>query len=186
MICLLSAARNDRFDFYQSPVATANRQVRQGRKKIDNGHSHHEVAKSTKLRDSKVSISDSFVSFVRFVEIAAGVKMRLPRPSPPNVLIGGPVRISPGFPPKDGCAEGRIRPKPCGESVQSLVADPLKACGNDGLVGELGVEGHTPFSFSVGERKIMNHFVVKSYCLSIQQPKIVAPKHFPARENFQP
>jgi hypothetical protein len=60
--------------------------------------------------------------------------MRLPRPSPPNVLIGGPVRIPPGF--------------------------PLEACGNDGLVGELLVEGHTPFSFSVGERKIMNHFVV--------------------------
>jgi hypothetical protein len=34
------------------------------------------------------------------------------RPSPPNILIGGPVRIPPGF--------------------------PLKACGNDGLVGELG------------------------------------------------
>src|SRR6266511_2463798 len=48
--------------------------------------------------------------------------------SPPNVFIGGPVRVSPGF--------------------------PLKACGNDGLIGELGVEGHTPFSFSVGEHKL--------------------------------
>jgi hypothetical protein len=36
----------------------------------------------------------------------------------------------------------------------------------------------------MGERKIMNHFVVKSYCLSIQQPKIVAPKNFTARETF--
>jgi hypothetical protein len=42
MICLLSAARTGRFDFYQSPDPTANRRVRQGRKKIENGHSHHE------------------------------------------------------------------------------------------------------------------------------------------------
>jgi hypothetical protein len=55
--------------------------------------------------------------------------MRLPTPSPPNVLIGGPVRISPGF--------------------------PLKACGNDELVGELVLERHTPFSLSVGERRLM-------------------------------
>src|SRR6266540_1255875 len=34
--------------------------------------------------------------------------------SPPNVFIGGPVPGFPGFPPKDG-------------SVQSLVADPIKA-----------------------------------------------------------
>ena len=34
--------------------------------------------------------------------------------------IGGQVRVSLGFPPKDG-------------SVRSPVADPLKACGNDGL-----------------------------------------------------
>jgi hypothetical protein len=40
--------------------------------------------------------------------------------------VGGPVRNSPGFPPKDG-------------SIRSPVADPLKACGNDGLwqCGEL-------------------------------------------------
>jgi hypothetical protein len=37
--------------------------------------------------------------------------------SPPNVLIGGPVRIPPGF--------------------------PLKACGNDGLVGEFGLGSKT-------------------------------------------
>jgi hypothetical protein len=66
-------------------------------------------------------------------------EMRFPRPSPPNVLIGGP--IPPGF--------------------------PLKACGNDRLVGELGLKAHTPFSFSVGERKLMNHFVVTSVCFSV-------------------
>jgi hypothetical protein len=84
---------------------------------------------------SLVTNIEPFVTFVfSFENCGWGEEMRLPRPSPPNVLIGGPVRISPGF--------------------------PLKACGNDGLVGELGVEGHTPFSSSVGERKIMNHFVV--------------------------
>jgi hypothetical protein len=35
--------------------------------------------------------------------------------------VRGPVSVSPGFPPKDG-------------SVQSLVADPLKARGNDGIL----------------------------------------------------
>jgi hypothetical protein len=34
--------------------------------------------------------------------------------------VVGPVPDSPGFPPKDG-------------SVRSHVADPFKACGNDGL-----------------------------------------------------
>jgi hypothetical protein len=49
------------------------------------------------------------------------IAMRIhPKASPPNVLIGGPVPVSPGFPPKDG-------------SVQSLVADPIEAFGNDGL-----------------------------------------------------
>ena len=43
---------------------------------------------------------------------------RLPRPSPPNVLIGGPVPVS-GF--------------------------LVKAWGNDGLVGELGVEEQLHF-----------------------------------------
>ncbi len=43
-----------------------------------------------------------------------------PKASPPNVLIGGPVPVSPGFPPKDG-------------SVRSHVADPIEALGNDGL-----------------------------------------------------
>jgi hypothetical protein len=47
--------------------------------------------------------------------------------------VGGRVPVSLGFPPKDGCAEGRIRPKPCGETVQSFVADPIEAFGNDGL-----------------------------------------------------
>src|SRR5918996_4004734 len=69
--------------------------------------------------------------------------------SPPNVFIGGPVPNPPGFPPKDGCAEGRIRPKPCGESVQSFVADPLKACRNDGLVGELRLGSKTCSIFIV-------------------------------------
>jgi hypothetical protein len=77
-----------------------------------------------------------------------GKEMRLLNRHPRMFLIGGPVRIPPGFPPKDGY-------------VQSLVADPLKACGNDGLVGELGLGSKTaPFSFSVGERKIMNHSAV--------------------------
>jgi hypothetical protein len=58
--------------------------------------------------------------------------------------------------------------------VVSPVELPLKACGNDGLVGELGVEGHTPFSFSVGERKLMNHFVVRlefSSATSLRKPR---------------
>jgi hypothetical protein len=38
----------------------------------------------------------------------------------PVEWVGGPVPVSPGFPPKDG-------------SVRSPVADPLKACGNDEL-----------------------------------------------------
>ena len=63
--------------------------------------------------------------------------MRLPKPSPPNVLIGGPVRIPPGF--------------------------PLKACGNDGLVGELEVEGYTSFLIPWGERKLMTD-VVREHC----------------------
>src|SRR5438094_9899582 len=64
--------------------------------------------------------------------------MATPNTSPQNVLIGGPVP-APGF--------------------------PLKACGNDGIRGKNcnGGEANTsPFSFSVGERKIMNHFVLTS------------------------
>ena len=53
---------------------------------------------------------------------SCGISIRpqriFPNFSPPNVFIGGPIRNSPGFLPKDG-------------SVQSHVADPLKACGND-------------------------------------------------------
>ena len=62
--------------------------------------------------------------------------MRLPKASPPNVLIGGPVPISPGFPPK--------------------------ACGNDGRLKTAAWEWRDIrlFSSSVGERKIMTHFVV--------------------------
>ena len=52
------------------------------------------------------------------------------RVTPRSVLIGGAVRIPPGF--------------------------PLKACGNDGVVGELGVEGYAPFAFSVSKRKILS------------------------------
>ena len=37
-----------------------------------------------------------------------------------RMFLLGASRISPGFPPKDG-------------SVQSLVADPIEAFGNDGL-----------------------------------------------------
>src|SRR6266511_5017440 len=81
--------------------------------------------KSTKFRIDSQILPDLRALLRKF---GWGQGMRLPRPSPPNVLIGGPVRIPPGF--------------------------PLKACGNDGLIGELGVEGHTPFSFSVGEHKL--------------------------------
>src|SRR6266542_4033309 len=91
------------------------------------------LPKSTKFRIDSQILPDLRALLRKF---GWGQEMRLPRPSPPNVLIGGPVRIPPGF--------------------------PLKACGNDGLIGELGVEGHTPFSFSVGEHKLMNHFVVKT------------------------
>jgi hypothetical protein len=79
---------------------------------------YHVTTKCTKdTKDSEIDIFEflNFVLFVTFFENCGwGEEMRLPRPSPPNVLIGGPVRISPGF--------------------------PLKACGNDGLVEELGVE----------------------------------------------
>ena len=39
------------------------------------------------------------------------IRLRVPNASPPNVLIGGPVPVSPGF--------------------------PLKACGNDGTLRTL-------------------------------------------------
>jgi hypothetical protein len=42
MICLLSAARNDRFDSYQSPVATANPSRGKAITKICNRRLHHE------------------------------------------------------------------------------------------------------------------------------------------------
>jgi hypothetical protein len=64
-----------------------------------------------------------------------GSREATPKTVTPERFNRGAVRIPPGF--------------------------PLKTCGNDGLVGELGVEGHTPFSFFVGERKLMNHFVVR-------------------------
>jgi hypothetical protein len=96
---------------------------------------HHEEHEAHEGSETDIFEFLNFVLFATFVENCGyGQEMRLPRESPPNVLIGGPVRIPPGF--------------------------PLKACGNDGLVGELGVEGYAPFAFSMGERKIMNHFVV--------------------------
>jgi hypothetical protein len=96
-----------------------------------------------------------FVDLVfSFENCGWGQEMRLPRPSPPNVLIGGP----PGF--------------------------PLKACGNDGLVGELGVEGYTPFSFSVGERKLMNHFVVISGTVRKRWPSFESMKSSNSRAAF--
>src|SRR4030095_2042196 len=67
-------------------------------------------------------VSDIYVFKLRALRVLLrklrwGRREATPKSSPPNVLIGGPVRIPPGF--------------------------PLKACGNDGLVGELRLGSKT-------------------------------------------
>jgi hypothetical protein len=77
-------------------------------------------AGSTEQGDGKVkNRKDELLrsKLTRYQNIATRIILKA---SPPNVLIGGPVPVSLGFPPKDG-------------SVQSHVADPIEAFGNDGL-----------------------------------------------------
>src|SRR5919109_1349992 len=68
-------------------------------------------------------------------KIWLGSRDAIPKTVTPECFNRGPVPLSP---------------------VVSLVEPLLKASGNDGLVGKLRVGGHTPFSFSVGERKTIN------------------------------